>query len=333
MTIITEQHNAAAGNSPIKNPATEAGMHVEDTTDAFDPTLVLHGLFPLSRLIRFVRERCPPGHVDEAEQLQRWRDARAVALELAASEAGYADAIDVQALPDDLQALGAAALRQPSMHRITSLVPRAWRMVEVDRMVVFQDSLNLRHLATLREFFPAAPSAREVMALAAGQGVGAHPPVRYSQADGDYAFASASNDLRFLDVAVLDPSAITSYEPFGAASHAIVIYLGFSDNVISATRFGDRIILTNGSHRAHLLRSLGIRHIPCLVTDASDNDISDILLPAAIKQEREFYLRAARPPLFKDYSDARLTQVVPVVRKNYVLRAKLDLKRTTVPAA
>ncbi|MCF8826459.1 hypothetical protein [Xanthomonas campestris] len=308
-------------------------MRTESAADAFDLTLVLHGVFPLSRLIRFVRERCPPGHVDEADQLQRWRIARAMALELAASEAGCADAVGVQPLPEELHALGAAALRQPSMHRITSLVPRAWCMVEVDRMIVFQDSLNLRHLAMLRESFPSAPSAHEVMALAAGQGAGAHPPVHYSQADGDYAFASASNDLRFLDVAVLDPSAITPYEPFGAASHAIVIYLGFSDNVISATRFGNRIILTNGSHRAHLLRSLGIRHIPCLVTDASDNDTSDILLPAAIKQDREFYLRAARPPLFKDYSDARLTQVMPVVRKNYVLRAKLDLKRTTVPAA
>ncbi|MFO3706630.1 hypothetical protein ACI6Q5_17010 [Xanthomonas codiaei] len=253
-------------------------------------------------------------------------------MELASQEAGHAEAVGIQALADELQPLAAAALRQPSMHRITSQVPRTWCMVEVDRMIVFQESLNLRHLAALKQRFAAVPSTHEVMALATGQGADAHPPVRYAQADGDHAFASASNDLRFLDVAVMDPSAIQAYEPFGTASHAIVIYLGFSDNVISATRVGKRLILTNGSHRAYLLRSLGIRFIPCLVTDASDADIADILLPAAVKQDRDFYLRAPRPPLFKDYNDTRLTQTVSVMRKNYVLRAKLDLKRTTVPA-
>lgn len=308
-------------------------MDVEERDDAYDPTLLVRGLYPVSRLIRFIRERCPPGHLDEAIQLQQWRNAHAVAMELAIQEAGHADAVGVQALAEELHPLAAAALRQPSMHRITSQVPRAWCMVEVDRMIVFQESLNLRHLAALKERFATSPSAYEVMALATGQGAGAHPPVRYAQAEGDHAFASASNDLRFLDVAVMDPSAIPTYEPFGTASHAIVIYLGFSDNVISATRVGKRIILTNGSHRAYLLRSLGMRFIPCLVTDASDGDIADILLPAAVKQDRDFYLRAPRPPLFKDYNDTRLTQTVSVMRKNYVLRAKLDLKRTTVPAA
>lgn len=307
-------------------------MSAERNDDGFDPTLVLRGLFPLSRLIRFVRERCLPRHVDEAVQLEQWRQAKVAALGLLEEEAGYADGIDVQALPEDLQAVGAAALRQPSMHRITSQVPRFWCMVEVDRLVVFQDSLNLRHIEELRDSFPADPSAREIMEFAACQGANAQPAVHYSPADGDYAFSSKSNDLRFLDVTVIDPSAIADYEPFGAASHAIVVYLGFSDNVISGTRVGKRIILTNGSHRAYLLRSLGLRHIPCLLTDASASDLSDILLPAAIKKDRELYLRSARPPLFKDYSDTRLTQILPVIRKNYVLRAKLDLQRTTVPA-
>ncbi|HCL3339806.1 hypothetical protein FA158_11295 [Pseudomonas aeruginosa] len=307
-------------------------MSAERNDDGFDPTLVLRGLFPLSRLIRFVRERCPPGQVDESVQLDQWRQAKAVALELIDEEAGYADNVGIQALPDDLQPLGEAALRHPSMHRITSRVPRTWYMVEVDRLVVFQDSLNLRYLDELRSSFPINPSEKEIMEFAASQGASAQPAVHYSPADGDYAFSSKSNDLRFLDVTVIDPSVIAHYEPFGAASYAIVVYLGFSDNVVSATRVGKRLILTNGSHRAYLLRSLGIRYIPCLVTDASASDISDILLPSAIKQDQELYLRSARPPLFKDYNDARLTQIVPVIRKNYVLRAKLDLRRTTVPA-
>jgi hypothetical protein len=156
--------------------------------------------------------------------------------------------------------------------------------------------------------------------------------VRSSQSDSGYVFSSQSNDLRFLDVVTVEPAAIQNYDPFGAASHAIVIYVGFSDNVISATRTGKRIVLTNGSHRVYALRELAFSHVPCLLTDASDGDASDFLLPVDVKQDRHFYLHAPRPPLFKDYFDSRLTRAVPVVRKNFILQAKLDLQRTTVPA-
>lgn len=307
-------------------------MPTEINDDGLDPTLLLKGLFPLPKFIRFVRERCPRGHFDEAMLVEQWRDARAVVRGLLQEEADDANAVEALPLPDELLPLAEQALRQPSMHRMTSLTPRSWQMVEIDRLVVFQECINLRHIDQLAATLSATPDAQEIMDLVSRSGRHAHPDVRFTQSDGSYTFASASNDLRFLDVATLDPASITGYEPVGAASHALVIYLGFSDNLISATRVGRRIILTNGSHRLYLLRSLGFRHAPCLVTDASDSDLSDVLLPAAVKQDRPFYLGASRPPLFKDYLDPRLTSTVQVTRKHYALRAKLDLQRITVPS-
>ncbi|HDS1219737.1 hypothetical protein [Stenotrophomonas maltophilia] len=300
--------------------------------DGLEPTLLLKGPFPLPRFIRFIRERCPPGCFDEAMLVEEWKNARADALRQLKEEANDADAVEVHALPAEMAALADHAPRQPSMHRMTNNVPRAWQMVEIDRLVVFQECINLRHVSELAAAFPASPTAQDIMELVARNGRHAHPPVRASRSEGSYTFASSSNDLRFLDVATIDPSAIAGYEPFGAASHALVIYLGFSDNLVSATRIGNRLILTNGSHRLYLLRQLGLRHVPCLVTDASDSDFSDVLLPAAVKQDRAFYLGSARPPLFRDYFDPRLTRIVPVIRKNYALRATLDLQRITVPA-
>ncbi len=307
-------------------------MSTEITDDHLDPTLLLKGLFPLPKFVRFVRERCPPGSFDEAALVADWRTARSEVLRLRQDQADDADAIAVHALPEEMMPLADQTLRQPSMHRMTSVLPRAWQMVDIDRLVVFQECINLRHIDQLAATLSAAPTAQEVMQLVTRCGDHAHPEVRFTQSDGSYTFASTSNDLRFLDVATIDPASITGYEPFGAASHAVVIYLGFSDNLISATRFGSRIILTNGSHRLYLLRKLGFRHAPCLVTDATDSDLSEVLLPAAVKQDRAFYLSSPRPPLFKDYVDPRLTCVVPVTRKHYALRAKLDLQRITVPA-
>ena len=300
--------------------------------DGFDPILVIRGLFPLPRFIRFVRERCPPRSFDEAALMSEWREARAAALRIIDDEAGIADSVGVRALSAEMKPLAEQVLRQPSMRRLTSLVPRSWCMVEIDRLIVFQDSINLRHVDQLRASMASVPSAEDVIDLASCSGSRSHPAVRLSQSDSGFTFSSESNDLRFLDVATVEPAAIQNYDPFGSASHAIVIYLGFSDNVISATRSAKRIILTNGSHRVYVLRELGFRYVPCLLTDASDEDASDLLLPADVKQDRQFYLHAPRPPLFKDYVDPRLTKVVPVARKNFVLKAKLDLQRTAVPA-
>ncbi len=300
--------------------------------NGFDPILVTRGLFSLPKFIRFVRERCPPRSFDEAALMSEWQEARAAALRIIDDEAGIAESIDVRPLSEEMKPLAEQVLCQPSMRRLGSLVPRSWCMVEIDRLIVFQDSINLRHVEQLKASMASVPSAQDVIDLASRSGGRSHPAVRFSQSDSGYTFSSESSDLRFLDVATVEPADIQNYDPFGSASHAVVIYLGFSDNVISATRSGKRIILTNGSHRVYVLRELGFRYVPCLLTDASDEDASDLLLPAEIKEDRHFYLQAPRPPLFKDYVDPRLTQVVPVARKNYVLKVKLELQKTTVPA-
>ena len=307
-------------------------MSTQINQDDLDPTLLLKGLFPLPKFIRFVRERCPLGSFDEALLVEEWRAARELVRRLQQDEADHPDDMEVLPLPEEMLPLAEQPLRQPSMHRMTSVEPRSWQMVEIDRLVVFQECINLRHIDQLAAATTTSLDAREIMELVARSGRHAHPDVRFTQSEGCFTFASASNDLRFLDVATIDPRTIADYEPFGAASHALVIYLGFSDNLVSATRIGRRIVLTNGSHRLYLLRKLGFRHAPCLVTDASDSDFSDVLLPAAVKQDRQFYLGASRPPMFKDYLDPRLTRTVAVTRKHYALRAKLDLQRITIPS-
>ena len=300
--------------------------------DGSNPTAVLKGLFPLPKFIRFIKERCPPRSFDDPSLVAEWKEARAVALNVIKEEAGDVDSIGVRELSEEMKPLAEQVLQQPSMHRMISLVPRRWCMVEIDRLVVFQESVNLRHVEQIKASLSPDPSAQEIIDLVACSGVHSHPAVRCTQADGGYMFTSASNDLRFLDVVTVEPDAIQNFTPIGSASHAIVMYVGFSDNVISATRSGNRIILTNGSHRVYALRELGFRYVPCLLTDVSDGDVSEFLLPAAVKQDRQFYLDAPRPPLFKDYLDARLTRVVPVIRKISVLKAKLDLQKSSVPA-
>ncbi|WP_231757333.1 hypothetical protein [Microbulbifer elongatus] len=295
-------------------------------------TVVLKGIFPLPRFIRFIKERCPPRSFHDHALVEEWREARATVKILVQEESGTADLIDERELPEEMRSLADKVLQEPSMHRMVSMVPRRWCMVEIDRLVVFQDSINLHHVEKIKENLSSDPSAEEIIELASSSGKHSNPEIRCTQSDGGYMFSSASNDLRFLDVTMMDPNAIRDFTPIGSASHAIVVYVGFSDNVITATRSGNRIILTNGSHRVYALRELGFRYVPCLLIDATEGDVSDFLLPAAVKQDRAFYLESSRPPLFKDYIDKRLTTRVPVIRKTSVLKAKLDLQKSSVPA-
>lgn len=305
-------------------------MNIKDD-DGTNPTRLIKGLFPLPKFIRYIKERCPSRRFDDPALVAEWREARAIALKVIKDEAGVADSIGVRELSEEMKPLAERILQQPSMHRLVSLVSRRWCLVEIDRLVVFQEAIDLHHVDQIKASLSPSPGAQELIDLVSCSGVHAHPPVRCTPSDGGYMFSSASNDLRFLDVVTVEPDAIQDFTPVGAARHAIVMYVGFSDNVISATRSGDRILLTNGSHRVYALRELGFQYVPCLLTDASDGDVSEFLLPAAVKQDRQFYLAAPRPPLFKDYFDLRLTRTVPVIRKTSVLKAKLDLQKSSVP--
>ena len=99
-------------------------------------------------------------------------------------------------------------------------------------------------------------------------------------------------------------------------------------NVIQAE---NRLVLNNGSHRAYALRELGVTHVPCLVQHVSRRDELD-LVGGEIQQSPDRYLKVARPPLLKDYFDQRLRMIVPVYRKNRMVRIQFAVEQAEMPA-
>jgi hypothetical protein len=158
------------------------------------------------------------------------------------------------------------------------------------------------------------------------------PPVQRVQGkDGAFYYASASNDLQFLDVVPLNPDSIVGYHPSGYAVAAVVVYIGFGINCINAFYSHNRLVLSNGSHRAYALRQLGVTHVPCLVGDATQEEEFELLVPAEIKQDRHQYLTAPRPPLLKDYFDPTLQKLVRTVRQNQLLQLQYTFNRLDSP--
>jgi ParB-like nuclease domain len=299
-----------------------------------DNMVLLTGRPPLAKFIRYIRGKTVNGlRAHEGELAAQWWRGREAYRRLETDEAGWADNPQLEPLPEAMNELAELGLKRPSILRLRHYAPREWRMVEIDRLVVFQHTINLRFVDEIKATLPSPLLAEHVMRVAVGNTELRRPAVRAIQsADNAYSFSSASNDLRFLDVVTLDASSIQDYQPSGRASNAIVIFVGFSDNLITAVHAGNRVFLANGSHRVYALRELGVTHVPCLVTRVTREEEFELVLPADVKQDREQYMRSPRPSVFKDYFDDRVRTIVPVMRMNHVLEATLSLEKAGVPA-
>jgi len=147
-----------------------------------------------------------------------------------------------------------------------------------------------------------------------------------------FAFTSESEDLRILDVRILDPSQVSNCVVQGNPVKLLAVVMGYSTNFITAVRIGNRFVLHNGSHRAYALRDLGVTHAPCLVQHVSRDDELELVGVPDLKTFADRYLKSPRPSLLKDYFDPRLRKIVPVVRKHRLVQVQVGWQEGKVPA-
>ena len=91
-------------------------------------------------------------------------------------------------------------------------------------------------------------------------------------------------------------------------------------------------MLNNGSHRAFALRDLGITHVPCIMQRVSRRDELELVGSPDVQQNPDRYLKAARPPVLKDYFDPALRKIIPVVRKHLMARVSFGYEQGDIPA-
>jgi hypothetical protein len=111
-----------------------------------------------------------------------------------------------------------------------------------------------------------------------------------------------------------------------------VLTIGFGSNYLNALEVEGRLVLNNGSHRAYALRDLGLTHAPCIVQQVTRRDELDLVASGDVQVNPDRYLKVPRPPLLKDYFDPQLRKVVPVPRKNRLVRVQYGFEQSDVPA-
>jgi hypothetical protein len=155
--------------------------------------------------------------------------------------------------------------------------------------------------------------------------------VKWARGRGNvFVFTSPSNDLRFLGTMPLEPGDIQHHAPPG--NLVVGIAAGFGANLMNAIYAERRLILNNGTHRAYALRRLGVTHVPCIVQHVPSRDALDVVGPSAVRRDPDVYLRQPRPPMLKDYFDARLYTVMAARRRLRQITVRFEVEENSVPA-
>lgn len=298
-----------------------------------DDYVFLLGRPPISELIGFVRTMALDGqNVDQGALATEWRAANNHLKGVEKNEAGVADNPPQQPLPASMQPFADQVAADSAFQQAYQSVPTRFALLELDRLVVHQKFINLGFVGALKASLPATLSEEDVARLAFGVGR-ADPMVRFMQQGSNlYAAICPSNDFRFLEAKVIPPTQVQGLSSSGRPHKCIVLTVGFGSNYLSAIEVEGRLLLHNGSHRAYALRDLGVTHAPFVVQQVSQREELELVIGGDVQANPDRYLKEPRPPMLKDYFDAELRKVVPVPRKNRLVRVQYVVEQSDVPA-
>ena len=296
-----------------------------------DAHAYLLGTPPIREFMEVLRARRLNGTCAQEDELaHEWRRAAHYIRELEAAEGGCVENAALISLPAEMEGFARRELEDPCVERSLGLLPYRWALVDLDQLVVHQRSVDLTFIESLKAAFPKSPTDEELFRFAAGR-LRQAPDVRVTRtSENVYTFSSASSDLRFLDIALLDPQTVHGYHAPGHAAAVVGVFVGFGANFLCALRMQGRLILSNGTHRAHMLYELGIRRVPCLVREVSCDDDLDLIGATDVKQNLQVYLRARRPPRLKDFFDPQLRKIIPVAAASRLVHVQVNTQRSRV---
>lgn len=294
--------------------------------------LFVLGRCPFQLYRGFVRARRVGGTIiDDRVLAQEWREIQQYVADTEAAESGVADNPGLLPLPDEMLTIAEEARENQILNGFIDSRMCQWWLVEIDRAVVLQPWIDVSYVRDCQASLPIPLSHRQHMQVSIGT-LRNTPNINAARiSDERYVFTSLSKDAQFLGSDLLDPASIPGARAGGYATHVVVVYVGSTINCLSALHMNNRLILTNGTHRAYMLRKLGFTHIACLVTHATDEESLAQALPAGMRQDEARYLFAKRPPLFKDFFDPALSRTFPVLDSKALLRLDLQKSIEVIP--
>lgn len=291
-----------------------------------DEELCLMGASGLSDFIEFARARAVDGAMlDRGKLADLWRDAARVYKALEVSEAGAADKPEILPLPPLLQAHVNQLVKLAHFQSTFASVPVAFGMVELDKLIASQRHLTRSSIQAMTSGLSRPVSEADLAAVClplTPQAGG----FRLALNDGEeFIFAADTHDARFLGAQVLKPSDVPGLKVSGHAQAIVALAVGYTTNVLNVVRYGSRLVLNNGYHRAFALRELGVTHAPCLIQVCGHWEDVGLAGAREIYENGTVYFSSARPPMLRDFGNPALTYAFATRRAHKQIRLSYEV--------
>jgi hypothetical protein len=273
------------------------------------------------------------------EMLEQWRAATTQFNALQQVHQAQRISSEFQELPADMQVFAQEVLSRGLTHRTYDIGLVTMALVNLDSLVVHQKHLDLDNVAQHRAVLRERPDAQHQFALCFPDGNRVVRPNVTTTWTGPnsamFMYTSPSNDLRTLGLSALSCLDVDASVARGDMSGFAGAAVGYTANYLSAVQVDDRLILLNGTHRAAVLRTLGILKVPCLIQKVQDMDELRLVLGATsdVLQNPGLFLQAPRPPLFCDYFDPDLAAIINMPRRLKRLSVSVQVIEDYVPAS
>jgi hypothetical protein len=291
-----------------------------------DEEVWLLGQPPLRDYLDFVNDAGISGeNGDETALVAEWRKASDYYAELEEREAGFAE-MAPRELDTSLAPLVEEVRADPYFRRTFKTLPTSFGMVELDRLVVTQKSVNGNFVGDIQSRIGRSPNAEALFRFClpltyAGAQVHARP-IGGSR----WVFQSDSTDFRFLEPVLLRPRQLQDYESYGPVAAVVGLVVGFGANFLNVIRYQGRLLLHNGYHRACALRSLGITHAPVIIQNATREEDLSYSSKSTVAKNRDLYFKRPRPPVLKDFFDPKLRKSLRVHKQARMIEVKFEVQ-------
>ena len=281
----------------------------------------------LSTYLDFLEEmRAEEGRFDRSAAVDEWRAANDYYYDMEQSEAGAVDQVDAADIDPSLSELATTVMAEARFRRAFDSVPTRFAMLELDRLIVSQPHVNVDHAHRLEAELGANPSLETIFrSCAALDGPSAPVEIR-KVGSSRFVFCSSSSDLRFQEPVVLRADQIMGHDGYGPLGGCIGLMVGYSSNFLNVVQSDNRYVIGNGHHRAYALRRMGFTHAPCIVETVTRLDELALVAPSNVVSRPEYYFRAARPPLLKDFFDPRICKILRIYNPLKMIEVKFEVR-------
>jgi len=263
---------------------------------------------------------------------EKWQKLRPRVQGVLKDEAGLCDTISIEALPKELAEVAAKTESDVLFQRTFQQFPTKFAMVEVDKLVAPQRTVNLDYAARQADRFAANLSPSGLWDACGSLKREMDPIQHLEVAPNTHVFSSPNSDVRFLGAFMknLDDEDLNYAKTGGIPVAAVIAFVGYGGSPVNGLKVGNRVVLNNGFHRVFSLRSLGVKKVPMAIQHVQNPDLE--INGAIAGLPKEYLLGAPRPVLMKDFFEPDFVADLDAKERIRTVGISIGLNQHDIPA-